>query len=96
MRYGLALVALLALAACHRRTSEVMPGADAEARRAAVQQTSDDLAAAADAAQGQAVVAGGRAPARSRPIRLMPDQPEDDAPRLPVADNVSQEDAPTQ
>jgi hypothetical protein len=96
VKYRLALVALLALGACHRRTSEVMPGADAEARRAAAQQTSGDLAAAADAAQGQAVTIAPRAAARPRPVWLMPDATAETAPRLPVAENVSQDDAPAQ
>ena len=95
MRYGLALVVALALAGCHRRTSEVMPGADAEARRAAAQQTSEDLAAAGDAAQ-QTVAIESRAPGRPNPVRLMPDAAPDAARQLPGADNVSQEDAPTE
>ena len=96
MRYGLVLIAVLALGACHRRTSEVMPGADAEARRAASQKTNDDLAAAGDAAEGPAVAIGPRAsaPARARPVELTPEAPAEEAPKLPVAENVSQDEAP--
>jgi len=93
MRSRLALVALLALAGCHRNASEVIPGADAEARRAAAQQTLTDLAAADDAARGPAPFSQPRA-ARVHPVRLMPDAEPDAAPQLPVAENVAQEEAP--
>jgi len=90
-RRALALVLLLVLGACHRRSSEVMPGADAEARRAASQKTTEDLAAAGDASDGSAVAVEprGSAPVRSRPVDLTPATPAEDAPKLPVAENVS-------
>jgi len=93
MKRALSLIALLALAACHRRSSEVMPGADAEARHAAAQQTLDDLAAADAAATGPAPATEPRA-VRTRPVTLMPDNAEEAAPQLPVAANVAQEEAP--
>jgi len=71
-----------------------MPGADAEARRAASQKTTDDLAAAGDAGDvsSGAVEPRASAPVRARPVDLTPAAPVEEAPKLPVAENVSQDE----